>query len=101
MAYAKQKTSQQPTFNELIERQLAEQRAKFDSYQEQASRALAQRLNEIATPTAAQRMEMRRQSSADDLLTSGPSTPATSEKDYILEKTKVWVGNVLGKWHAW
>ncbi|KAH3817308.1 hypothetical protein DPMN_118841, partial [Dreissena polymorpha] len=101
MAYAKQKTSQQPTFNELIERQLAEQRAKFDSYQEQASRALAQRLNEIATPTAAQRMEMRRQSSADDLLTSGPSTPATSEKDYILEKTKVWAKHAADKVQHW
>ncbi|WAR14822.1 hypothetical protein MAR_004927 [Mya arenaria] len=68
MAYAKQKSSQQPTFHELIERQLVEQRAKFEVYQEQASRALQQRLTEIATPTAMQRMEMRRQSSSDDLL---------------------------------
>lgn len=93
MAYAKQKT-QQPTFNELIEKQLAEQKAKFEEYQEQASRALQQRLNEIATPTALQRMEMRRQSSSDDLLSS-PGSPPVSEREFIVGKNKVWVS------HAW
>ncbi|XP_052760662.1 uncharacterized protein LOC128203321 isoform X1 [Mya arenaria] len=92
MAYAKQKSSQQPTFHELIERQLVEQRAKFEVYQEQASRALQQRLTEIATPTAMQRMEMRRQSSSDDLLDdnrSGSPSPS-SERDFVIGKNKVW-----------
>ena len=88
MAYAQQKV-RQPTFNELIEKQLVEQKAKFVVYQEQASKALQQRLNEIATPTALQRMEMRRQSSSDDL--SGMSTPPTSEKEYMVGKNKIWV----------
>jgi hypothetical protein len=91
MAYAQQKT-RQPTFNELIEKQLVEQKAKFAEYQEQANRALQQRLNEIATPTALQRMEMRRQSSSDDLLESNCSTPTASEKD---AKNKIWVGVVF------
>lgn len=95
MAYAKQKT-QQPTFNELIEQQLAVQKAKFEEYQEQASRALQQRLNEIATPTAMQRMEMRRQSSSDDLL-SNPSSPSVSERELIVGKNKVWVCLILFK----
>ncbi|XP_060595570.1 tensin-1-like isoform X2 [Ruditapes philippinarum] len=93
MAYAQQKT-RQPTFNELIEKQLVEQKAKFAEYQEQANRALQQRLNEIATPTALQRMEMRRQSSSDDLLESNCSTPTASEKD---AKNKIWAKQALEK----
>ena len=89
MAYAKEKT-QQPTFNELIEQQLVVQKAKFEEYQEQASRALQKRLNEIATPTAMQRMEMRRQSSSDELI-SNPATPSTSDRDLAVGKNKVWV----------
>lgn len=87
MAYAQQKT-RQPTFNEIIERQLVEQKARFAEYEEQANRALQQRLNEIATPTALQRMELRRQSSTDDLLETRTSTPPP-EKD--AGKNKIWV----------
>ncbi|XP_052832903.1 uncharacterized protein LOC106883979 isoform X2 [Octopus bimaculoides] len=69
MAYAQQR-QRQPTFNELIERQIQEQKAKFAEDQEQAERDLQQKLNEIATPTpfsekAIQRMEMRRQLSEE------------------------------------
>ncbi|GAB1602223.1 hypothetical protein Ahia01_000501400 [Argonauta hians] len=69
MAYAQQR-QRQPTFNELIERQIEEQKAKFAEDQEQAERDLQQKLNEIATPTpfsekAIQRMEMRRQLSEE------------------------------------
>ncbi|XP_045161115.2 tensin-1-like isoform X2 [Mercenaria mercenaria] len=94
MAYAQQKT-RQPTFNELIEKQLVEQKAKFAEYQEQANRALQQRLNEIATPTALQRMELRRQSSSDDLLESNCSTPPASEKDAT--KNKIWAKHAIEK----
>ena len=69
MAYAQQR-ERQPTFNELIERQIIEQKAKFAEDQEQAQRDFQQKLNEIATPTpfcekAIQRMEMRRQLSEE------------------------------------
>lgn len=90
MAYAQQKT-RQPTFNELIERQLVEQKAKFAEYQEQANRALQQRLNEIATPTAIQRMELRRQSSSDDLIEPNCTTPPAADKDIVSGRNKIWV----------
>lgn len=70
MAYAQQRVKQ-PTFNELIEKQLVEQKQKYQEYQEHAQKMFQQRLQEIATPTpfsekAQQHMEMRRQSSSDD-----------------------------------
>ncbi|XP_061198365.1 uncharacterized protein LOC133206410 isoform X2 [Saccostrea echinata] len=85
MAYA-QEREKQPTFNELIEQQLIQQKAKFQEYQEQAQKVFQQKLAEIATPTpysekAMQHMEMRRQSSSDD------SQP--SDKD-VGSKNKIW-----------
>ncbi|XP_063409703.1 uncharacterized protein LOC134692964 isoform X2 [Mytilus trossulus] len=70
MAYAQQRVKQ-PTFNELIEKQLVEQKQKYQEYQEHAQKMFQQRLQEIATPTpfserAQQHMEMRRQSSSED-----------------------------------
>jgi len=67
-------------------------------YQERATKALQARLTEIATPTAAHRMELRRQSSADDLLDPGrPTSPAPgSDKDHGVGRNKVWVGGMLG-----
>lgn len=84
MAYAQQRVKQ-PTFNELIEKQLVEQKQKFQEYQEHAQKMFQQRLTEIATPTpfsekALQRMELRRQSSSDD----------TQERDVISGKNKLW-----------
>ena len=94
MAYAQQKV-RQPTFNELIEQQLVEQKAKFVEYQEQAQKTLQQKLTEIATPMALQRMEIRRQSSSDELssINSGPST----EQEFMVGNKKVWVGTWKGK----
>ena len=87
MAYAQQRVKQ-PTFNELIEQQLVEQKQKYQEYQEQAQKMFQQRLQEIATPTpfsekAQQRMEMRRQSSSEDTL---------DNRDIISGKNKLWVG---------
>ncbi|KAK3106465.1 hypothetical protein FSP39_020543 [Pinctada imbricata] len=70
MAYAQEK-GKQPTFNELIEQQLKEQKVKFQQYQEEVQRAFQQKLKDIATPTpfsekAQEHLEMRRQSSSDD-----------------------------------
>ncbi|XP_033763686.1 tensin-4-like isoform X1 [Pecten maximus] len=84
MAYAQQRV-RQPTFNELIEMQLNEQKAKFAEYQVQAQKEFKQKLTEIATPTpfsekAIQRMEMRRQSSSDDV----------QEKELVVGKNKLW-----------
>ena len=89
MAYAQQKV-RQPTFNELIEQQLVEQKAKFAEYQDQVQKTLQQKLTEIATPTALQRMELRRQSSTDEL-SSINSSPA-AEREFIVGNKKVWVG---------
>ena len=91
MAYAQQKV-RQPTFNELIEQQLVEQKAKYVEYQEQAQKTLQQKLTEIATPTALQRMEMRRQSSSDEL--SSINSPG-NEREFVVGNKKVWVGNGL------
>jgi hypothetical protein len=49
MAYAQQRVKQ-PTFNELIEKQLVEQKQKFQEYQEHAQKMFQQRLTDIATP---------------------------------------------------
>lgn len=86
MAYA-QEREKQPTFNELIEQQLIQQKAQFQEYQEQAQKVFQQKLNEIATPTpysekAMQHMEMRRQSSSDE------SQPP--DKDPGGTKNKIW-----------
>lgn len=86
MAYAQQKV-RQPTFNELIEQQLVEQKAKYVEYQEQAQKTLQQKLTEIATPTALQRMEMRRQSSSDEL--SSINSPG-NEREFVVGNKKVW-----------
>lgn len=87
MAYAQQRVKQ-PTFNELIEKQLVEQKQKFQEYQEHAQKMFQQRLTDIATPTpfsekAIQHMEMRRQSSIDD---------TSDTRDIISGKNKLWVG---------
>ena len=89
MAYAQQKVHQ-PTFNELIEQQLVEQKAKFAEYQDQVQKTLQQKLMEIATPTAIQRMELRRQSSTDEL--SSINTSPAAEREFIVGNKKVWVG---------
>lgn len=93
MAYAHQRTKQ-PTFNELIQKQLTDQQAKFEIYQEQADKAFKQKLDDIATPTpfserAKQQLEMRRQSSCDD-------TPE-KEREMVVGKNKIWVCNTQKK----
>ncbi|KAK3600133.1 hypothetical protein CHS0354_024785 [Potamilus streckersoni] len=97
MAYAQQRQRHQPTFHELIEQQLAEQKAKFEEYQQEAQRVLQERLTEIATPTpfsekALQRMEIRRQNSTDEL-------QEKQDKEFVVGKNKVWAKQVAEKVH--
>lgn len=93
MAYAQQKV-RQPTFNELIEQQLVEQKAKYAEYQDQVQKTLQQKLTEIATPTALQRMEMRRQSSSDEL--SSINSPV-AEREFVVGNKKVWAKQAAEK----
>ncbi|KAL5014807.1 hypothetical protein ScPMuIL_009077 [Solemya velum] len=94
LAYAQQRDKQdkQPTFHEVIEQQLIEQRAKFEEYQEQAQIALQKKLTEIATPTpfsekARERMEMRRQSYYDE----------TPERELVVGKNRAWAKKEVDK----
>lgn len=95
MAYAQQQ-DKQPTFHELIELQLEQQKVQFQEYQEEAQRSLEKRLKEISTPTpfsekAMQRMEMRRQSSGGSLEEAITSAKERAEAERQNAKQKAWV----------
>ncbi|XP_025079036.1 uncharacterized protein LOC112555074 [Pomacea canaliculata] len=90
MAYAQQR-ERQPTFHELIEAQVAEQRAKFLEIEKQAQAELQRKLAEIARPTpfsqqAIQRMEQRRQAQED--LTAEPE---------VVGRQRVWAKQAVDK----
>lgn len=95
MAYA-QERDRKPTFHELIEAQVLEQRAKFIEIEKQAQVELQLKLAEIARPTpfsekAQQRMEMRRQ---------GPEerdTPVLLPTHSIGAENKLWAKQAVEK----
>ncbi|XP_064611165.1 tensin-1-like isoform X2 [Liolophura sinensis] len=101
MAYAQQQ-DKQPTFHELIELQLEQQKVQFQEYQEEAQRSLEKRLKEISTPTpfsekAMQRMEMRRQSSGGSLEEAITSAKERAEAERQNAKQKAWAKYAIGK----
>ncbi len=53
--------SKQPTFNELIEKQIVQQRQKNEEYDRQQQEALAKRLSEISTAKIDERVKERRE----------------------------------------
>ena len=72
MAYAYERQTeainpQQPTFNEIIERQIEEQKAKYQEYNDAKQKQLENKLKQISTATVADRVKDRKEKRRKEL----------------------------------
>ena len=60
-AYQRQQQSQQPTFNQLIEKQIEEQKVQYQEYNHERQKELEKKLSQISTPTITDRVKERKE----------------------------------------
>lgn len=88
MAYAHQKTKQ-PTFNEIIEQQIEEQKAQFREKQYQTQKQFERRLSDISTARVSELAQMKkalRQKSIEE--------EEQRKKEEAAGKNRVWVSRL-------